>query len=99
MGTAIVHGMKTGTTNHIKLAATNAMLNSLEFISDNFEKQNERDYIMQTVCEATQAKDTKIQTCALQCLVKIVSLYYDHMEPYTSRALFCITMESMKNKD
>lgn len=97
--TAIVHAMKSGSTMQVKLAATNAMLNALEFINDNFEKSNERDYIMQVICEASQNRDTKVKISSLQCLVKIVSLYYDHMETYMARALFAITTESMRNED
>ena len=37
--TAIVHGMKKDEpSNHVRLAATNALLNSLEFTRANFEK-------------------------------------------------------------
>ena len=38
--------------------------------------QTERHYIMQVVCEATQAADLQVKVAALQCLVKIMSLYY-----------------------
>ena len=99
--TAIVHGMKKDEpSNHVRLAATNALLNSLEFTRANFEKdvstyikhpkekcvnvyrpkchvlQAERHFIMQVVCEATVATDTQVKVSALQCLVKIMSLYY-----------------------
>ena len=97
--TAIVHGMKSGANIYIKLAATNAMFNSLEFIKDNFEKPNERDYIMQVICELTQQTDSRQQVASLQCLVKIVTLYYDFMENYMGRALFGITQGAMKSDE
>ena len=31
---------------------------------------------MQVVCEATQATECKVKVSALQCLVRIMSLYY-----------------------
>jgi importin subunit beta-1 len=41
--TAIVHGMKRDEpSNHVRLAATNALLNSLEFTRANFEKEVSR---------------------------------------------------------
>ncbi|KAK2722426.1 hypothetical protein QYM36_002833 [Artemia franciscana] len=96
--TAIVHGMKKHEKNeHVKLAATTALLNSLEFTRANFEKENERNYIMQVVCEATQSPNTKIKVSALQCLVKIMSLYYRYMEAYMGPALFAISLEAMKS--
>lgn len=96
--TAIVHGMKRDvTSNHVRLAATNALLNSLEFTRANFEKETERHFIMQVVCEATQATDVQVKVAALQCLVKIMSLYYQYMESYMGPALFAITLEAMKS--
>lgn len=96
--TAIVHGMKKEeTSNHVRNAATNALLNSLEFTKANFDKDSERHFIMQVVCEATQSEDTRVRVAALQCLVKIMSLYYIYMEHYMGPALFAITMEAMKS--
>lgn len=96
--TAIIHGMrKTEPSNHVRLAATNALLNSLEFTKANFDKESERNFIMEVVCEATQSTDIQISVAALQCLVKILSLYYQHMEPYMAQALFPITLEAMRS--
>lgn len=96
--TAIIHGMrKQEPSNHVRLAATNALLNSLEFTKANFDKDSERNYIMEVVCEATQCTDTQICVAALQCLVRILSLYYQYMEPYMGQALFPITLEAMKS--
>lgn len=53
--------------------------------------QVERHYIMQVTCEATQCKDNQVKVAALQCLVKIVSLYYQYMEPYMGPALFAVS--------
>ncbi|GAB1607726.1 importin subunit beta-1 isoform X1 [Argonauta hians] len=97
--TAIVNGMrKEESSNHVRLAATNALLNSLEFTKSNFDKDFERHFIMQVVCEATQSTDTRVRVAALQCLVKIMSLYYQYMEHYMGPALFAITMEAMKSE-
>ncbi|CAF1129422.1 unnamed protein product, partial [Adineta ricciae] len=96
--TALVYGMRKEETNdNVRLAATTAMLNSLEFTKNNFQNDNERHYIMQVVCEATQSTNIKIQVAALQNLVKILSLYYDYMEYYMGPALFAITMDAMKS--
>ncbi|XP_065202089.1 importin subunit beta-1 isoform X2 [Planococcus citri] len=96
--TAIVHGMRKEVTNrHVRLAATTALLNSLEFTKANFEKENERNYLMGIVCETTQCTDTQIRVAALQCLVKVMSLYYQYMEPYMAQALFPITLEAMRS--
>nr|CAD7440994.1 unnamed protein product [Timema bartmani] len=96
--TAIIHGMRqTEPSNHVRLAATTALLNSLEFTRANFDKESERNFIMEVVCEATQSTDTQVRVAALQCLVKIMTLYYQYMETYMAQALFPITLESMKS--
>lgn len=52
----------------------------------------ERNYIMEVVCETTQSKDTQIRVAALQCLVKIMSLYYEYMHTYMVQALFPVSV-------
>lgn len=96
--TAIIYGMrKEEPSNHLRLAATTALYNSLEFTKANFDKQIERNYIMEVVCESTQSPDSQISVAALQCLVKIMTLYYQYMEPYMAQALFPITLQAMKS--
>lgn len=46
---------------------------------------------MQVVCEATQCQDKGVKVLALQCLVKIMSLYYQFMEKYMVAALFPVS--------
>uniref|UniRef100_A0A0M3J3D4 Importin subunit beta-1 (inferred by orthology to a human protein) n=1 Tax=Anisakis simplex TaxID=6269 RepID=A0A0M3J3D4_ANISI len=93
--TAIVHGIRKEEPNHVRLAAANAMLNSLEFTKKNFINEDERNVIMQMVCEATQCQETPVKVVAMQCLVRIMSLYYIYMEQYMY-ALFPITVNAMK---
>ena len=53
--------------------------------------QVERHFIMQVVCEATQSTHSHVSVAALQCLVKIMSLYYQYMEHYMGPALFAVS--------
>lgn len=46
---------------------------------------------MQVVCECTQSPHAQIRVAALQCVVKIMSLYYIHMENYMKHALFAVS--------
>ncbi|EJW85440.1 hypothetical protein WUBG_03649 [Wuchereria bancrofti] len=96
--TAIVHGLrKDEPSNHIRLAAANAMLNSIEFTKHNFSRENERHMIMQVVCESSQCPETAVKVVAMQCLVRIMSLYYQFMEQYMD-ALFPISLNAMKSQ-
>lgn len=59
--TAIVNNMgKDEQSHNVRLTATNALLNSLEFTKANFDTEQERHYIMQVVCEATQCADIRV---------------------------------------
>lgn len=93
--TAVIQGMRSP-NNEIKLAGANALYNALEFIHGNFQNKNERDFIMKVVCESTLIQDQKVRKAAMECLVKIAYLYYDHLKPYME-ALFNITFKAAKN--
>ncbi|KAJ3081638.1 karyopherin beta [Quaeritorhiza haematococci] len=98
--TAVAQGArKEEPSSEVRLAAMQALYNSLEFIKDNFEKEGERNYIMMIVCEATQSTDSYVQVAAYQCLVKIMSLYYDKMALYMQKALYGLTLLGMKHED
>ncbi|MBW0567906.1 hypothetical protein O181_107621 [Austropuccinia psidii MF-1] len=60
----------------VQLASFDALLNSLEFVYDKFEREGERNYIMQVVCKATQSPTPDVQVAAFRCLVRIMQLYY-----------------------
>ncbi|KAL4253746.1 importin beta family protein [Abortiporus biennis] len=98
--TAVIHGArKEEPSTDVQLAAVHALLNSLEFVRDNFEREGERNYIMQVVCEATQSPSVPVQIGAFECLVKIMTLYYDKMGFYMERALFGLTVMGMKHTE
>ncbi|EPS97330.1 hypothetical protein FOMPIDRAFT_1025098 [Fomitopsis schrenkii] len=98
--TAVIHGArKEEPSADVQLAAITALLNSLEFVRENFEREGERNYIMQVVCEATQSSAVPVQVGAFECLVKIMTLYYEKMSFYMERALFGLTVMGMKHTE
>ncbi|KAI9904232.1 hypothetical protein N3K66_000761 [Trichothecium roseum] len=98
--TAVVQGARKEETNtEVRLAAITALGDSLEFVGNNFKHEGERNYIMQVVCEATQADDTRIQQGAFGCLNRIMGLYYENMRFYMEKALFGLTILGMKSED
>jgi importin subunit beta-1 len=98
--TAVVQGARKEETNlDVRLAAITALGDSLEFVGNNFKHEGERNYIMQVVCEATQADDSRIQQGAFGCLNRIMALYYDNMRFYMEKALFGLTIMGMKSSD
>ncbi|KAG0793841.1 hypothetical protein G6F62_008345 [Rhizopus arrhizus] len=98
--TAIVQGARSEEPSpEVRLAAINALINSLDFIKGNFEREGERNFIMQVVCEATQSDYAELQIAAFQCLVRIMQTYYDKMRIYMEKALFGLTITGMNNED
>ena len=98
--TAVVQGARKEETNDdVRNAAISALSDSLEFVRTNFENEGERNYIMQVICEATQATDNRIQQGAYGCLNRIMGLYYDKMRFYMEKALFGLTIQGMKSDE
>jgi len=94
---AINIGMQaTQTNNKIKLAATKALVNSLEFTHNNFAEQRQRDMIMELVFGVCGSSDEQCQIFAFQCLVEMGQLYYDHLTPYMPR-IFGLTKAGIEN--
>ncbi|KAI9831027.1 MAG: hypothetical protein M1819_005265 [Sarea resinae] len=98
--TAVVQGARKEETNvDVRHAAMTALSDSLEFVRTNFENEGERNYIMQVICEATQAEDNRVQQDAFGCLNRIMGLYYDKMRFYMEKALFGLTIMGMKSDE
>ncbi|KAJ7036724.1 armadillo-type protein [Mycena alexandri] len=98
--TAVIHGArKEEPSTEVQLAEIYALYNSLEFVRDNLEREGERNYVMQVVCEATQNSAVTVQVGAFENLVRIMGLYYDKMGFYMEQALFGLTVVGMKHPD
>ncbi|KAF5193378.1 Importin subunit beta-1 [Thalictrum thalictroides] len=93
--TAVVQGMTLADHGaEVRLAATRALYNALDFAQTNFDNEMERTYIMKVVCETAVSKEPEIRQAAFECLVSISSTYYHVLQPYmqtlyelTSRAV------------
>ena len=65
----------------------------------NFEREGERNFIMQVVCEATQSAHVPVKVAAFENLVRIMQLYYDKMRFYMEQALFGLTVLGMRDPE
>lgn len=95
---AIIDGMRADRVDPIKVAAITALNNSLDFTSTNFENQVERDTIMRSICEATQAQDMKIRAKAFECFATVGELYYDKLQSYVT-TLYGLSTTAIKSDD
>ncbi|CCI43990.1 unnamed protein product [Albugo candida] len=80
--TAIVDGVRADRNPSVRYAAVTALRNSLEFVSSNFKRKQERDHLMQVVCEATQSPDIRTRVVAFECIATIATLYYEFLNEY-----------------
>lgn len=97
--TAVAQGMNISEANpEVRLAATRALYNALDFAQTNFENEMERNYIMKVICDAAFAKETEIRQAAFECLVSIASTYYEVLEPYMLQ-IFELTSNAVKGDE
>eukprot|EP01133_Synstelium_polycarpum_P016149 gene16149-19216_t len=94
--TIIVHGMR-DPSNPVKLAATNALCNSLEFVRNNFEKKQERDEIMRVIFETCNSTDAGVKKAAFENLVKIAVLYYEQITEYMTD-IYTYTVKAIQSE-
>lgn len=94
--TAIVDGIRSDRPENIRYAAVTALRNSLEFVNENFKHDEERNHIMQVICEATQSQSLKVRVVAYEALASIVSLYYEYLDPYM-QTLCELTFKAIQN--
>jgi len=100
MLTAIVRGMSTNITEiAVRLAATKALLNALEFTEKNFNNEQERIVLMRSVGEAAMCPTSEdVREVGFECLAKICQIYYNLMVPYMSD-IFNITVKAMQQDE
>ena len=82
----------TNTDLGIKMTALRALSSCLECAAANFARAAERDVILQVVCEATQTGNIEVTGLAMECLTKMVSLYYCLLEEYMAPALVPLSL-------
>ncbi|XP_067019513.1 importin subunit beta-1-like [Acropora muricata] len=95
--TAIVRGMGKDQPNfQIRLAASNALSNSLEFLEQcSGSKEDFLHAIMRVVCEGMHSDENQLKVAALQIVVKIVSLSYHHLLNYMEFFLFPVSISAI----
>lgn len=97
--TAVVQGMNVSEQNSdVRLAATRALYNALDFAQTNFDNEMERNYIMNVICDAALANEIEIRKAAFECLVSIASTYYEILEPYMQK-IFELTSNAVKGDE
>ncbi|VVB13047.1 unnamed protein product [Arabis nemorensis] len=79
---AIVYGtLQFETNTQVHLAAMKALLHALDIAHVTFDDETHRNYIMKMVLEtAIMSHEAEIMHAACECLVSIVSMYYEVLD-------------------
>lgn len=97
--TAVVQGMrKEEPEADVRHAATVALQNALTFAHNNFSNDNERNYVMQVICEGTLSESTRIRQASWECLACIASGYYDKLPAYM-QDIFSLTQRTVQGDE
>lgn len=80
----------------IRLVATKALNNALEFVKSNFENETERNFIMTCICEACVCSSEPVREAAFEVLGGIADLYYKFIGSYM-HAIFQLTLGAIKS--
>jgi len=96
--TGVVTAMRPDEENmELRFVATKALTNALDYAVGNFQREQERNYIMEMICHGTGARDPKVREAAWECFVRVVENYYEHLPAYIS-TIFKLTETAMKDE-
>jgi len=88
---AVAYGF-TSKNPTVLAAATQCLYSILCIISNTFDDYQERDRIMDIICNACRSNSGDMRLYAFMSLVRVCELYYDHLQPYI-QTIFQITKE------
>lgn len=96
--TGVVTSMRPEEGNmELRYVATKALTNALEYAEGNFEREQERNYIMEMICHGTRARDPKVREAAWECFVRVAENYYQQLPAYIS-TIFQLTETAMSDE-
>jgi importin subunit beta-1 len=81
---AIFQGLSSGEPV-VKYTAVNALCNAIDFIGHHMTQDAERSYLINAICEAAAASEEDTRAKALETLVVLAKLYYEHLGPHMNQ--------------
>eukprot|EP00924_Labyrinthula_sp_SR-Ha-C_P013297 augustus_masked-scaffold_45-processed-gene-1.126-mRNA-1 protein AED:1.00 eAED:1.00 QI:0/-1/0/0/-1/1/1/0/883 len=85
-----------GPSDELQIASVNALLNIVDFASDNFTRQNERDVIMSMIGRCMGSANEQVKEKGFECIVRVASSYYSVLQSYMPD-LYKVTFEAIQN--
>jgi len=91
-------GMNREMPENVQVAATEALMDTLEFAKFNMENAKERNVIMTMILEMTQTPFSEVKQRAFQCLTTVLELYYVHLSPHMND-IWTTTQAAIRNSE
>eukprot|EP00056_Hartaetosiga_gracilis_P001488 m.45285 g.45285 ORF g.45285 m.45285 type:complete len:554 (+) comp10662_c0_seq1:302-1963(+) len=85
------------TSSRVQSASLKALTNSLEFCKSNFEDDDERAYIINSVGKLSMVEDPTVVSESVKCLTEIVDLYYGYIGDFMD-AIHSVVGEAMTSE-
>lgn len=79
--TATVQGMS-DPKDEVKLSATKAFYFAVIFAKENFDREHERDVMMEVLRANCQSSSDTVRTASFECIAQIASEYYGYLHHY-----------------
>lgn len=95
MLTTIVDAVQPGRPDDMRFSALQALKNSLLFVRKNMENKQERDFIMNAICEACRNPQARIRGLAFSCLDTVTEYYYEVLQDYMTN-IYQFTTDSIQ---
>ena len=95
MLTTIVDAVQPGRPDDVRFSALQALKNSLLFVRKNMDNKQERDFIMNAICEACRNQQARIRALAFSCLDTVTEYYYEVLQDYMTN-IYQFTTEAIK---
>mmetsp|Transcript_22778 Transcript_22778/g.36339 ORF Transcript_22778/g.36339 Transcript_22778/m.36339 type:complete len:910 (-) Transcript_22778:1274-4003(-) len=94
----IAVGMNPDMPDEVQIAATSALLDTLDFARHNMDNKKDRDAIMELILKMTTSRCGRAVEKAFECLTSVVQLYY-HRLPEYMEAIWARSMDVIQKAD
>ena len=81
-----------------RLCAAMTLPAALEFATKNFEKQDERDFLMQMFSQAAESPDARIRMSSYKSLLVVGDMHCAHLQPHNAK-IMRLTQKRVQSSD
>uniref|UniRef100_T1J444 Importin subunit beta-1/Transportin-1-like TPR repeats domain-containing protein n=1 Tax=Strigamia maritima TaxID=126957 RepID=T1J444_STRMM len=95
----IFHVLKYEKSYFLKISALNLFVICVNRLRIVFENEPEKQLMLEALCEASEAENSRMNVIALKSLQKVVLSYYKHVRRHLNTDLLKITIKALKSDE